>query len=208
MSDSVPTVFIIDDDEQIRTGLTNLCQSVELNVQAFATTEEFMRAPPPRTPTCLILDVRFPGTMTSGLEFQRKLIETHNVIPVIFLTGYADVPMSVEALKLGATEFLTKPVREQDLLHAIRHAIERDRRRLERQAMREALQARFESLTDRERQIMQLVSQGFLNKQIAASLGLAEVTVKVHRSRVMQKMQAASVADLVRMADQLSAAAR
>src|SRR5262245_4727652 len=197
-------VFIIDDDELVRASLTNLCRSVDLNVKAFSSTEEFLRTPPPNMPACLVLDVRFPGFAQSGLDFQRELTGTSNPLPIIFITGHGDVPMTVQAMKHGAVEFLTKPVREQALLDAIRHAIDRDLQRRERAAMGASLRRRYSTLTSREREIMRLVAQGLLNKQIAAELGLTEVTVKVHRGHVMQKMAAKSLADLVRMSDQLS----
>jgi FixJ family two-component response regulator len=158
----------------------------------------------PNTPACLVLDVRFPGSAPSGLEFQRDLVQAKNPLPIIFITGHGDVPMSVQAMKSGAVEFLMKPVREQELLDAIRHGIERDRQRRVEETALESLHRRFESLTAREREIMALVARGLLNKQVAAELGLSEVTVKVHRGHVMQKMEAGSLAELVRMSDQLS----
>jgi len=196
-------VFIIDDDVLVRTSLANLCRSIDLKVDVFSSTDEFLRAPRPDLPACLILDVRFPGSAPSGLDFQRELAKANNPLPIIFVTGHGDVRMSVQAMKHGAVEFLTKPVREQELLDAIRHAIERDRHRRERDAVHVSLRKRFDGLTAREREIMHLVARGLLNKQIAAELGLSEVTVKVHRSHVMQKMAAKSLADLVRMSDQL-----
>ena len=205
MNDAKPVVYIIDDDAQIRDGLANLCESVDLQVRAFASTEEFLNANRPDVPSCLILDVRFPGSGASGLEFQDKLAENHTAIPIIFITGHGDVPMSVQAMKHGAVEFLIKPVREQDLLDAVRQAIARDRRRRQDGEIWAALRWRFDSLTTRERRIMYLVSRGLLNKQIAAELGLSEVTVKAHRGHVMEKMQAGSLAELVRMSDQLAA---
>jgi RNA polymerase sigma factor (sigma-70 family) len=203
MNEGDSIVFIIDDDALVRASLTNLCRSVDLNVDAFSSTDDFLRRRPPDVPACLVLDVRFPGSAPSGLDFQRKLAEANNPLPIIFITGHGDVPMSVQAMKHGAVEFLTKPVREQELLDAIRHAIERDRRRRERDAVHASLRQRFDSLTAREREIMRLVARGLLNKQIAAELGLSEVTVKVHRGHVMQKMAAKSLAELVRMSDQL-----
>jgi FixJ family two-component response regulator len=203
MNDSSSIVFIVDDDPLVRTSLANLCRSVDLKVSTFPSTDEFLRSPPADVPACLVLDVRFPGSSPSGLDFQRKLAEADNPLPIIFITGHGDVPMSVQAMKHGAVEFLTKPVREQELLDAIRHAIDRDRERRERDATSVSLRKRFESLTAREREIMRLVSRGLVNKQIAAELGLSEVTVKVHRGHVMQKMAAKSLADLVRMSDHL-----
>jgi FixJ family two-component response regulator len=204
MTERDSIVFIIDDDELVRASLTNLCRSVDLNVKAFLSTEEFMKAPLPDIPACLVLDVRFPGFAQSGLDFQRELAELKNPIPIIFITGHGDVPMTVQAMKHGAVEFLIKPVREQALLDAIRNAIDRDWKRRKRAAMEASLRKHYDTLTSREREIMRLVAQGLLNKQIAAELGLTEVTVKVHRSHVMQKMAAKSLAELVRMSDQLS----
>ena len=173
MNALVPMVFIIDDDALVRASLTNLCLSVDLKVNAFSSTDEFLRTHLPDVPACLVLDVRFPGSAPSGLDFQRKLAEANSPLPIIFITGHADVPMSVQAMKHGAVEFLTKPVREQELLDAIRQAIEQDRDRRERDAMSASLRKRFDSLTVREREIMRLVARGLVNKQIAAELGLA-----------------------------------
>jgi FixJ family two-component response regulator len=206
MSDADSVVFIIDDDAQVRSSLANLCRSVELNVQAFASTEEFMDFERPDIPSCLVLDVRFPGSAPSGLEFQRKLAMMNDPLPIIFVTGHGDVPMSVKAMKRGAVEFLTKPVREQELLDAVRLGIEQDRQRRKQELAFSSLRKRYDSLTDREREIMHLVTRGLLNKQVAAELGLSEVTVKVHRGRIMQKMDAKSLADLVRMSDQIGGA--
>jgi FixJ family two-component response regulator len=166
-----------------------------------------MRVERPDVPSCLVLDVRFPGSAPSGLDFQRKLVEADVQLPVVFITGHGDVPMSVQAMKHGAIEFLLKPVREQELLDAIRRGIEMDRQRRDQDKALASLRRRFGSLTTREREIMALVTQGLLNKQIAAELGLSEVTIKVHRGHVMQKMQAKSLADLVRMSDKLGAPA-
>jgi FixJ family two-component response regulator len=207
MTDPESIVFVVDDDAQVRSSLANLCRSVDLNVQAFASTEEFLNAERPMVPSCIILDVRFPGSAPSGLDFQRRLVDAHDSPPIIFVTGHGDIRMSVQAMKRGAVEFLTKPVREQELLDAIRRGIEQDRRRLEEAKRLASLRQRFESLTAREREIMSLVTQGLLNKQIAAALGLSEVTVKAHRGHIMQKMEAKSFADLVRMSDQLSSTA-
>jgi FixJ family two-component response regulator len=203
MSENESRVFIIDDDAQVRSSLVNLLRSVDLGVDAFASTDEFLRVELPNVPSCLVLDVRFPGSAPSGLDFQRKLIEADIQLPVVFITGHGDVPMSVQAMKSGAIEFLLKPVREQELLDAIRRGIERDRQRRDQDKALASLRRRFESLTAREREIMLLVTRGLLNKQIAGELGLSEVTVKVHRGHVMQKMQAKSLADLVRMSDKL-----
>lgn len=204
MSAADSTVFIIDDDAQVRASLENLCRSVNLSVETFGSTEEFLRREPPRVAACLVLDVRFPGSAPSGLEFQRALAARGAVLPIIFITGHGDVPMSVQAMKYGAVDFLLKPFREQELLDAIRAGIARDRQRLNHERTRQALRTHFESLTPREREIMMLVAQGLPNKQIAATLDLSEVTVKVHRGHVMLKMDARSVADLVRMSDQLT----
>lgn len=203
MSETDSVVYIIDDDAQVRTSLANLCRSVDLKAEAFSSTDEFLRRTLPNVPACLVLDVRFPGSAPSGLDFQRKLVDAKNPLPIIFITGHGDVPMSVQAMKHGAVEFLTKPVREQELLDAIRNGIERDRRRRDEDALLESLRKRFESLTAREREIMELVATGLLNKQIAATLGLSEVTVKVHRGHVMRKMSAGSLAELVRMSDRI-----
>jgi RNA polymerase sigma factor (sigma-70 family) len=203
MSETESVVFIVDDDPLVRSSLTNLCHSVDLNAKAFPSTDDFLHAERPNVPSCLILDIRFPGSQPSGLDFQRTLINANNPLPVIFISGHGDVPMSVQAMKDGAVEFLTKPVREQELLDAIRHAIERDRHRREQDAILLSIRKRFDTLTPREREIMRLVAGGLLNKQIAAELGLSEVTVKVHRGHVMQKMKAKSVPDLVRMNDRM-----
>src|SRR5262245_41748983 len=203
MSEPDSIVFIIDDDAQVRSSLTNLCRSVELNVKAFSSTEEFLSAPRPDIPACLVLDVRFPGSAPSGLDFQRTLAMMNDPLPIIFVTGHGDVPMSVKAIKRGAVEFLTEPVREQELLDAVRMGIERDRERRKQDQATSSLRKRYESLTTREREIMHLVTRGLLNKQVAAELNLSEVTVKVHRGRIMQKMEAKSLADLVRMSDQI-----
>lgn len=203
MSQADCVVFVVDDDAQIRAALTNLCRSVNLSVQAFSSAQEFLGANRPDVPSCLILDVRFPGGGPSGLEFQRMLATNHTALPIIFITGHGDVPMSVQAMKEGAVEFLTKPVREQDLLDAVRKALERDRQRRASEEALAMLRGRFESLTAREREIMHLVTCGLLNKQIAAELSLSEVTVKFHRGHIMEKMQASTLAHLVRMADQL-----
>ena len=203
MSDPDSIVFIVDDDAQVRSSLTNLCRSVELNVQAFSSTEDFLNTSRPDIPACLVLDVRFPGSAPSGLDFQRTLANLNDPLPIIFITGHGDVPMSVKAIKRGAVEFLTKPVREQELLDAVRMAIERDRERRKQDVANSSLRKRYDSLTAREREIMYLVTRGLLNKQVAAELNLSEVTVKVHRGRIMQKMEAKSLADLVRMSDQI-----
>ena len=196
-------VFVIDDDLSMRLALEDLVRSVGLEVRAFAAPQEFLQSKPPDAPACLVLDVRLPGM--SGLTFQQELAKEGLALPVIFITGHGDIPMSVRAMKAGAVEFLTKPFHDQDLLDAIHGAIERDRKR-RREAVRIAeLRERFATLTERERQIMTLVVIGRANKQIAAELTLSEMTVKVHRGQVMRKMKAASLPELVRMADRLGA---
>lgn len=201
VGDDNPVVFVIDDDPSVRDALDSLIRSVALNVRSFATTEDFLRADRPEAPGCIILDVRLPGR--SGLDFQREMAKSNIRLPVIFITGHGDVPMSVKAIKAGAIEFLTKPFRDQDLLDAIQDGIERDRSQRQAAAVAEKLRSRFAGLTSREREIMLRVADGRPNKQIAAQLKLSEFTVKVHRAHVMQKMKAASLAELVRMADRL-----
>jgi FixJ family two-component response regulator len=202
----VPTVFIIDDDRGMRQSMQDLVESVGLRAESFATGEEFLRQKRTDDPSCLVLDVRLP--QMSGLDFQRQLAETGVEIPIIFVTAHGDVPMSVRALKSGAVEFLTKPFRDQDLLDAIQQALQRDRAARERQAEIHDLQERYQTLTAREREVMTLVVSGMLNKQIASEIGASEATVKIHRGHVMQKMQAGSVVDLLRMADKLKLSAR
>jgi FixJ family two-component response regulator len=196
-----PVVFIIDDDPSVRDGVGDLLRSIGLGVQSFTSTPEFLNSSRPDVPGCIVLDVRLPGA--SGLEFQRSLAELGIELPVIFISGYGDIPMSVNALKSGAIEFLTKPLRAQDLLEAVHAGIEQDRARRQRAALVAELQERFHSLTRREKEILPLVVTGQLNKQIAAQLKLSEMTVKIHRSQVMRKMRAKSLVDLVRMADNL-----
>ena len=202
MSENKPVVFVIDDSPSIRDALDSLIRSVHLNVQSFGSIEEFLKFKRPDGPGCIVLDVRLPGL--SGLDFQREMAKSNIDLPVIFITGHGDVPMSVRAIKAGAIEFLTKPFRDQDLLDAIYLGIERDRSRRQASAVVAVLRGHFASLTARERQVMLQVASGRPNKQIAAELKLSEVTVKVHRRHVMQKMKAKSLADLVRMADKLS----
>jgi FixJ family two-component response regulator len=200
-SAAVPTVFIIDDDRGMRQSIQDLVESVGLRAESFATGEEFLRRERTYCLSCLVLDVRLP--QMSGLDFQRRLAETGVQIPIIFVTAHGDVPMSVGALKSGAVEFLTKPFRDQDLLDAIQQALQRDRAAREQQAEMHDLQVRYRTLTAREREVMTLVVSGMLNKQIASEIGASEATIKIHRGHVMQKMQAGSIVDLVRMADKL-----
>ena len=196
-----PTVFIIDDDPGMRQAIHDLVESVGLRAESFSTGEEFLGTKHAHRPSCLVLDVRLP--QMSGLDFQRRLAESGMQIPIIFVTAHGDVPMSVKALKSGAVEFLTKPFRDQDLLDAIQQALQRDGSTLKEQAEVHDLQERCRALTAREQEVMTLVVSGMLNKQIASELGVSEATVKIHRGKVMRKMQAASVVALVRMADTL-----
>jgi FixJ family two-component response regulator len=196
------TVIIVDDDPAIREALSSLLRSVGLDVQALASVPEFLKAGRPDGPTCLVLDVRLPGR--SGLDFQRELTAANIHLPIVFITGHGDIPMSVQAMKGGAIEFLTKPFRDQDLLDAIQLGLARDRARREDERALAALRERFETLTAREREVMGGVVRGRLNKQIASDIGISEITVKVHRGQVMRKMQAKSLPDLARMADKLN----
>ena len=196
-------VYVIDDDPSIREAISSLIRSVGMSVQAFGSAKEFLASTRPNAPACLVLDVRMPGL--SGLELQRELTEAGINIPIIFITGHGDIPMSVRAMKAGAMEFLTKPFRDQDLLDAIEQAIDRDRELRKQQAGIADLRDCFERLTPREREVMELVVAGLLNKQIAVRLGISEITVKLHRHQVMEKMKANSLADLVRMSEKLSA---
>lgn len=196
-----PTVFVIDDDRDIREALQSLLRSVSLRVELFATVQEFLDRAGPDRHGCLVLDVRLPGR--SGLDFHDDLIKEGVHLPVVFISGHADIPMSVRAMKAGAVEFLTKPVRHQDLLDAIYLAIEQDMARRDGERSVAGLRAVFESLTPREREVLTLVAAGLLNKQIAAEIGISEATVKLHRGQVMRKMQARTLADLVRMVDKL-----
>lgn len=201
MSESEPIVFVVDDDPSVRSAIERLIGTVGLQVQLFGSAQEFLASKLPNVPSCLVLDIRLPGI--SGLGLQRQLVEANVQIPIIFITSHGDVPMTVRAMKAGAVEFLTKPFHDQDLLDAIHLALEKDRGRRQLEAELTALRERFESLSPREREVVAMVVSGMLNKQIAAQIGTAENTVKIHRSRAMEKMQANSLADLVKMIQRL-----
>ena len=201
MTGGAPVVFVIDDDPSVRSSLKFLLSTVGLQVESFDSADSFLHKKPPDAPSCLVLDVRMPGL--SGLDFQHELARRHIHIPVVFLTGHGDIPMSVRAMKAGAVEFLTKPFRDQDLLDAVRVALERDRARREQEKEVVDLQRRYDSLTSREQQVISMLVSGMLNKQIAGQLGTAESTVKVQRSRAMEKMHADSLVDLVRMIEKI-----
>ena len=201
MSETDAMVFVVDDDAPMRESLKNLIRSVGLRVELFASAQEFLRSKRPDLPSCLVLDVRLPGL--SGLDLQKRTGDAGIEIPIVFITGHGDIPMSVRAMKAGAVEFLTKPFRDQDLLDAIQQALERDGKARDQRAALEELRSRFASLTSREREVMKRVVAGLLNKQIGAELGTSETTVKIHRHQVMEKMGARSLPELVRMADRL-----
>jgi FixJ family two-component response regulator len=201
MAETQPIVFVVDDDASVREAVERLVRSAGLRVEAFASAEEFLRRPKADAPSCLVLDVQLPDL--SGLDLQRRMADASNEIPIVFITGHGDIPTTVRAMKAGAVEFLTKPLVEGDLLESIRHAIARDRADRRRHADTADLRARFASLTPREEEVMAWVVTGLLNKQIARELGISEETVKVHRGHAMRKMQADSVAELVRMSERL-----
>jgi FixJ family two-component response regulator len=194
-------VFVIDDDPSMRKALTNLFRSVGLRAEVFGSAREWLESKLPEVASCLVLDIRLPGL--SGLDFQAELVKANIQIPIIFMTGHGDIPMTVKAMKAGAVDFLTKPFRDQDMLDAVAVAIERDRTRRKEEKIVAELRAVFETLTTRERDVLALVASGLMNKQIAAEIGLAEITVKIHRGHLMRKMGARSLADLVRMAEML-----
>jgi RNA polymerase sigma factor (sigma-70 family) len=201
VTESEAIVYVIDDDAQTRESLKNLMRSVGLRVEVFASAQDFLRSKRPDVPGCLVLDVRLKGL--SGLDLQKRMAEAKIEVPIIFITGYGDIPMTVQAMKAGAVEFLTKPFRNQELLDAIQQALERDRTTRDQRAKNEELHSRYDSLTPREREVMTLVVAGLLNKQIAGELGTSETTVKNHRHQLMEKMGADSVAELVKMAYKL-----
>lgn len=201
-AESVPVVFVVDDDEELRLALDNLFRSVGLQARLFGSAAEFLKANAGDMPGCLVLDIRLPGV--SGLEFQGQLTRAGVNLPIVFMTGHGDVPMSVRAMKAGAVDFLTKPFRDQDMLDAVAAALEADRRRRATEKAGRDVRTRFESLSPREREVMTLVTRGLMNKQVAGELGLSEITVKLYRAQAMRKMDADTLADLVRMAEQLA----
>jgi FixJ family two-component response regulator len=194
-------VFIVDDDPSVREGLASLFRSVDLTVELFASAADFLQHQRPDTPSCLVLDIRLPGI--NGLEFQAQLLKANVRIPIIFMTGHGDIPMSVRAMKAGAVDFLAKPFRDQDMLDAVAAALRRDEQAREAERGANTLRMAYEQLTAREREVMALVTSGLMNKQVAGELGLSEITVKIHRGNAMRKMKARSLADLVRMAESL-----
>ena len=201
-----PVVFVVDDDEELRLALDNLFRSVGLQARLFGSAAEFLKAGRADAPGCLVLDIRLPGV--SGLEFQGQLARMGIELPIVFMTGHGDVPMSVRAMKAGAVDFLTKPFRDQDMLDAVSSAIKADRQRRAAVEAGRDIRARFEALSPREREVMTLVTRGLMNKQVAGELGLSEITVKLYRAQAMRKMGAGTLADLVRMAEQLALHAR
>jgi FixJ family two-component response regulator len=201
MKEAAPTVFVVDDDPSVRRAIKRLIGTVGLQVESFGSAQEFLQSSRLNVPSCLVLDIRLPGI--SGIRFQRQLAEADIRIPIIFITAHGDIPMTVRAMKAGAVEFLTKPFRDQDLLDAIQVALDRDRARRQQGAEIATLRKRLESLTPREREVLPLVVSGLLNKQIAAEIGTSEATVKVHRSQLMHKMSADSLAELVRLAERI-----
>jgi FixJ family two-component response regulator len=194
-------VFVVDDDSSMRAALTNLFRSVDLGVEVFGSARELLQSKLPNVASCLVLDIRLPGV--SGLDFQDELAEAGIHIPIIFMTGHGDIPMSVKAMKAGALDFLTKPFRDQEMLDAVIRALDRDRKRRQAETAASDLQARLETLTPREKEVLAYVASGLMNKQTAAEVGIAEITVKIHRGHIMKKMGAKSLADLVRMAETL-----
>ncbi|KJC35236.1 response regulator [Bradyrhizobium sp. LTSP857] len=204
MSSNQATVYVVDDEVQIRNAIGSLCEETGHQVRLFASTDEFLTESLSDGPSCLVLDVRFPGTSPTGLELQRRLAESGVPIPIVFISGHSDVRVSVEAMKRGAVEFLPKPFREQEILDAIRHGIDRDRRRMEREDTVRGARQRVETLTVREREIMLLMAEGLVAKQIAAKLQLSEVTVKVHRARMMRKLELRSPIEVARLIDSMA----
>ena len=200
-SDDQPIVFVVDDDPSMRRALTNLFESVGLRVEAFGSAPDILQSRPPEVPSCLVLDIRLPGL--SGLDLQADLAKANIHTPIIYITGHGDIPMTVRAMKGGAVDFLTKPIRDQEILDAVQAAIERDRKRRDLEKTVSNFRSRFESLSSRERDVLCLVTSGLMNKQVATELGLAEITVKIYRGQIMRKMGAKSLADLVRMAEAL-----